>query len=83
MPKKGAGERGIFQRDFRPQDTGAGQPLGTLSRFTATMCPLPSSRTPKKWHKTLTSLCTVFGGIFLVAGLAGLADIIDLWGYWV
>ena len=24
----------------------------------------------------------MFGGIFLVVGLAGLADIIDMWGYW-
>ena len=54
---------------------------GTLSRSTATMCPLPSSRTPKV-AQDLTSLCTVFGGIFLVVGLAGLADIIDMWGYW-
>ena len=44
--------------------------------------PTAEQQNAKKWHKTLTSLCTVFGGIFLVVGLAGLADIIDLWGYW-
>ena len=39
-------ENAEYSSDFRPQDTGAGQP-GTPSRSTATMCPLPSSRTPK------------------------------------
>lgn len=40
-------ENAEYSSDFRPQDTGAGQPARTLSRSTATMCPLPSSRTPK------------------------------------
>ena len=40
-------ENAEYSSDFRPQDTGAGQTAGTLSRSTATMCPLPSSRTPK------------------------------------
>jgi len=44
--------------------------------------PTAEQQNAKKWHKTLTSLCTVFGGIFLGVGLAGLADIIDMWGYW-
>ena len=44
--------------------------------------PTAEQKSAKQRHKTLTSLCTVVGGIFLVVGLAGLADIIDMWGYW-
>ena len=40
-------ENAEYSSDFRPQDTGPVSRPGTLNRSTATMCPLPSSRTPK------------------------------------
>ena len=75
-------ENAEYSSDFRPQDTGAGQSARDTEPVYGHDVPTAEQQNAKKWHKTLTSLCTVFGGIFLVVGLAGLADIIDLWGYW-
>lgn len=75
-------ENAEYSSDFRPQDTGAGQPARDTEPVYGHDVPTAEQQNAKKWHKTLTSLCTMFGGIFLVVGLAGLADIIDLWGYW-
>ena len=75
-------ENAEYSSDFRPQDTGAGQPARDTEPVYGHDVPTAEQQNAKKRHKTLTSLCTVFGGIFLVVGLAGLADIIDLWGYW-
>ena len=75
-------ENAEYSSDFRPQDTGAGQPARDTEPVYGHDVPTAEQQNAKKWHKTLTSLCTVFGGIFLAVGLAGLADIIDLWGYW-
>ena len=75
-------ENAEYSSDFRPQDTGAGQPARDTEPVYGHDVPTAEQQNAKKWHKTLTSLCTVFGGIFLVVGLAGLADIIDMWGYW-
>lgn len=75
-------ENAEYSSDFRPQDTGGGQPARDTEPVYGHDVPTAEQQNAKKWHKTLTSLCTVFGGIFLVVGLAGLADIIDLWGYW-
>ena len=75
-------ENAEYSSDFRSQDTGAGQPARGTEPVYGHDVPTAEQQNAKKWHKTLTSLCTVFGGIFLVVGLAGLADIIDMWGYW-
>ena len=75
-------ENAEYSSDFRPQDTGAGQPTRDTEPVYGHDVPTAEQQNAKKRHKTLTSLCTVFGGIFLVVGLAGLADIIDMWGYW-
>ena len=75
-------ENAEYSSDFRPQDTGAGQSARDTEPVYGHDVPTAEQQNAKKWHKTLTSLCTVFGGIFLVVGLAGLADIIDMWGYW-
>lgn len=75
-------ENADYSSDFRPQDTGAGQPARDTEPVYGHDVPTAEQQNAKKRHKTLTSLCTVFGGIFLVVGLAGLADIIDMWGYW-
>ena len=45
--KKGAGERGNIPAIFVPRTPVPVSRPGTLSRSMATMCPLPSSRTPK------------------------------------
>ena len=75
-------ENAEYSSDFRSQDTGAGQPTRDTEPVYGHDVPTAEQQNAKKRHKTLTSLCTVFGGIFLVVGLAGFADIIDLWGYW-
>ena len=44
--------------------------------------PTAEQKSAKKWHKTITTLCTIFGAIFLLVGIGGLADVIDLWAYY-
>ena len=74
-------ENADYSSDFRPQDTGA-ETARDSEPVHGHDVPTAEQKNAKKWHKTLTTLCTVFGGIFLVVGLAGFADIIELWGYW-
>lgn len=44
--------------------------------------PTAEQKNAKKWHKTLTTLCTIFGGIFLLVGIGNLVDVADLWAYY-
>ena len=79
-------ENADYDSDFRAEDTRADQSARPVGCDDETVyghdIPTAEQKNAKKWHKNLTTLCTVFGAIFLVAGLAGLGDIIDLWGYW-
>lgn len=79
-------ENADYASDFRAEDTRADQSARPVGCDDETVyghdIPTAEQKNAKKWHKNLTTLCTVFGAIFLVAGLAGLGDIIDLWGYW-
>ena len=79
-------ENADYASDFRVEDTRADQSARPVGCDDETVyghdIPTAEQKNAKKWHKNLTTLCTVFGAIFLVAGLAGLGDIIDLWGYW-
>lgn len=79
-------ENADYASDFRAEDTRADQSTRPVGCDDETVyghdIPTAEQKNAKKWHKNLTTLCTVFGAIFLVVGLAGLGDIIDLWGYW-
>lgn len=79
-------ENADYASDFRAEDTRADQSARPVGCDDETVyghdIPTAEQKNAKKWHKNLTTLCTVFGAIFLVVGLAGLGDIIDLWGYW-
>lgn len=44
--------------------------------------PTAEQKNAKKWHKALTTLCTIFGGIFLLVGIGNLVDVADLWAYY-
>lgn len=74
-------ENADYSSDFRPQDTRAGQSWDNEHVYGHDI-PTAEQKSAKRWHKTVTTLCTVFGAIFLLVGLGNLADIIDLWGYW-
>ena len=41
--------------------------------------PTAEQKSAKQWHKTLTTLCTIFGAIFLLVGIGDLADAMELW----
>ena len=44
--------------------------------------PTAEQKSAKQWHKTLTTLCTIFGAIFLLVGIGDLADVMEeLWGH--
>ena len=43
--------------------------------------PTAEQKSAKQWHKTLTTLCTIFGAIFLLVGIDDLADAMELWGH--
>ncbi len=45
--------------------------------------PTDEQKKAKKKHKDLIALCTIIGAVFLVAGFAGLADVFDLFPYYI
>lgn len=69
-------EQADYTADFRAQDT------RSEARATADTdyvyghdTPTEEQKKAKSRHKTLTTLCTVLGGVFLIAGVLGVADI--------
>ncbi len=71
--------------DARPEDTRAAK-ASTQTWDNETVygndTPTAEQKNAKKWHKTLTTLCTIFGGIFLLVGIGNLVDVADLWAYY-
>ena len=74
-----------LSHDARPEDTRAAK-ASAQSWDNETVygndTPTAEQKNAKKWHKTLTTLCTIFGGIFLLVGIGNLVDVADLWAYY-
>ena len=74
-----------LSHDARPKDTRAAK-ASTQTWDNETVygndTPTAEQKNAKKWHKTLTTLCTIFGGIFLLVGIGNLVDVADLWAYY-
>lgn len=74
-----------LSHDARPEDTCAAK-ASTQTWDNETVygndTPTAEQKNAKKWHKTLTTLCTIFGGIFLLVGIGNLVDVADLWAYY-
>lgn len=74
-----------LSHDARPEDTRAAK-ASTQTWDNETVygndTPTTEQKNAKKWHKTLTTLCTIFGGIFLLVGIGNLVDVADLWAYY-
>lgn len=75
-------ENAEYSSDFRPQDTGAGQPARDTEPVYGHDVPTAEQQNAKKWHKTLTSLCTIMGAVFLFAGVTNAVDVISVWKFW-
>ena len=74
-----------LSHDARPEDTRATKASAqTWDNETVygNDTPTAEQKNAKKWHKTLTTLCTIFGGIFLLVGIGNLVDVADLWAYY-
>ena len=74
-----------LSHDARPEDTRAAK-ASTQTWDNETVygndTPTAEQKNAKKWHKALTTLCTIFGGIFLLVGIGNLVDVADLWAYY-
>ncbi|MEE0485787.1 MAG: 5-bromo-4-chloroindolyl phosphate hydrolysis family protein [Faecalibacterium sp.] len=75
-------ENAEYSSDFRPQDTGAGQPARDTEPVYGHDVPTAEQQNAKKWHKTLTSLCIIMGAVFLFAGVTNAVDVISVWKFW-
>lgn len=75
-------ENAEYSSDFRPQDTGAGQPTRNFEPVYGHDVPTAEQQNAKKWHKTLTNLCTIMGAVFLFAGVTNAVDVISVWKFW-
>ena len=75
-------ENAEYSSDFRSQDTGAGQPARDTEPVYGHDVPTAEQQNAKKWHKTLTNLCTVMGAVFLFAGVTNAVDVISVWKFW-
>lgn len=74
-----------LSHDARPEDTRAAKASAqTWDNETVygNDTPTAEQKNAKKWHKALTTLCTIFGGIFLLVGIGNLVDVADLWAYY-
>ena len=74
-----------LSHDARPEDTRAAKAstqTGDNETVYGNDTPTAEQKNAKKWHKTLTTLCTIFGGIFLLVGIGNLVDVADLWAYY-
>ena len=75
-------ENAEYSSNFRPQDTGAGQPARDTEPVYGHDVPTAEQQNAKKWHKTLTNLCTIMGAVFLFAGVTNAVDVISVWKFW-
>ena len=75
-------ENADYSSDFRSQDTGAGQPARDTEPVYGHDVPTAEQQNAKKWHKTLTNLCTIMGAVFLFAGVTNAVDVISVWKFW-
>ena len=75
-------ENAEYSSDFRPQDTGAGQSARDTEPVYGHDVPTAEQQNAKKWHKTLTNLCTIMGAVFLFAGVTNAVDVISVWKFW-
>ena len=75
-------ENAEYSSDFRPQDTGAGQTARDTEPVYGHDVPTAEQQNAKKWHTTLTNLCTIMGAVFLFAGVTNAVDVISVWKFW-
>lgn len=72
-------------RDSRAENARTAQSAASGQRSeTASVPDVPTAeqKRAKQWHKTLTTLCTIFGAIFLLVGIGDLADAMEeLWSH--
>ena len=73
-------ENADYSSDFRAQDTrtanfsAGSEPSNNTEHIYGHDVPTEEQKKSKKWHKRLTTLCTVLGGLFLFSGVVTLLD---------
>ena len=73
-------ENADYSSDFRAQDTRTAnfsvgsEPSNDTEHLYGHDVPTEEQKKSKKWHKRLTTLCTVLGGLFLFSGVVTLLD---------
>ena len=75
-------ENAEYSSDFRPQDTGAGQTVRDSEPVYGHDVPTAEQRNTKKWHKSIATICTIMGAVFLFSGLTDAVDVISVWKFW-
>ena len=67
-------------RDSRAEDARTAQSAASGQRSEMVSdqdIPTAEQKSAKQWHKTLTTLCTIFGAIFLLVGIGDLPDVME------
>ena len=67
-------------RDSRAEDARTAQSAASGQRSETVSdqdIPTAEQKSAKQWHKTLITLCTIFGAIFLLVGIGDLADVME------
>lgn len=73
-------ENADYSSDFRAQNTrtanfsAGSEPASDTEHLYGHDVPTEEQKKSKKWHKRLTTLCTVLGGLFLFSGVMTLLD---------
>ena len=67
-------------RDSHAEDAHTAQSAASGQRsetFSDQDVPTAEQKSAKQWHKTLITLCTIFGAIFLLVGIGDLTDVME------
>ena len=44
--------------------------------------PTAEQKSAKQWHKTIATLCTIMGAVFLLAGVTNAVDVLEIWRFY-
>ena len=74
--QEAAAARGDYRADLGPEPDRKSEPVYGHD------VPTEEQKSAKKWHKTIATLCTIMGAVFLFSGLTDAVDVISVWKFW-
>ena len=74
--QEAARARGDYRADLEPEHVQNGEPVYGND------VPTHEQKNAKKRHKTIATLCTIMGAVFLFAGVTNAVDVLEIWRFY-